>query len=474
MPEDSPMIFTPKSSTKAMYAFLIAFSVLMISGSVYFLIRETGKPSEIILFALITAFMLPLLMYSLWSLLYAPSTLRFYNDYVSGESLLGHPLQMYYKDIEAIDRIGIQFGEAFKLRTGNRSLELSYLYKNHDRMYEILEKRIRPEVERKCMDKFSKGHTFTCQNPAFLRMMFRVSIFIVSIIPALFSIYMISVTADPVIRKSYLPAPFFLAGFGLFLAILGRRVYTKYFVSINGIEVKGRFSSQKYQWEEFTNMEYRYMMNRAVNVMAVYLQASGGQKIGIGAAMHNFEALCLMAEAKIQHDSMVKARQHDKKRMETEHERLQMIRRLALPLVCLVLPIPLLYMGLPVCMEEYKLDHSGLTASGHVTAKEKVSDNWYFAYEFSVDGKTYQGRKLVRHKHYDDFKKDSSIEIEYLASDPAVNRPKRIAVRQSRLYYLFAILLFLFTAVVFLQMFRIKKKVNQRMREAQQGNEHDG
>ncbi|MDM8522348.1 DUF3592 domain-containing protein [Desulfococcaceae bacterium HSG8] len=139
---------------------------------------------------------------------------------------------------------------------------------------------------------------------------------------------------------------------------------------------------------------------------------------------------------------------------------------MGIPLVCIVLLL-LVISGGPTCVREYRLDHSGKVTSGTVTAREKKADTRFFEYEFQVSGAGYQGRKLVRHKHYDEYRKGDSVQIEYLPDDPKINRPKGIAVRRSRRYYFLGILLFIFAVIVIFNFRWQQKKLDA---ERQKGN----
>ncbi|MDM8549725.1 hypothetical protein QUF72_06600 [Desulfobacterales bacterium HSG2] len=302
MTEIFPMSFRLKTGSKAMLGFIIAFLVIFIIACIYVLMYEIGEIREVFIFSGIIIFMLSLLGYFIWSGLYEPSALKFYEDHLTGESVLGQPTVIYYTDIETIDRT-IQFGGAFKLKTENKSLELSPHYKNHEKMYEILENRIRPVFEKKYMEKLEKDHTFICQNAALPKIIIWVLI-LVSVVLVSLCIYELSDRNEFGERVlCYLGLALFGGG-GLLMLKFAKIIDTQYLLNMNGFEVKSRFSSRKYQWEQFTDIEYRFAGDEKGNILSIILETADQEKIGIGATINNFGIFCTIAKTKIRYDEL--------------------------------------------------------------------------------------------------------------------------------------------------------------------------
>lgn len=436
MTKNFPINFKVKTSSKAMSGFCIAFLMMLITVSVYLLIYESKEIQELsfLLFGIII-FMLFLLGFFIWSELYVPSTLKFYEDHLAGESVLGLPTVIYYTDIESIDITGIHLGGAFILKTKDKSLELSSQYNNHEKMYEILENQIRPVFEKKCMEKLEKNHTFICQNPALSKITIWFIILLYMIV-VLFCIYWLLNNNESSERVAcYLGIVIFGCG-GLLALKFAKIIHTQYLFNMRGIEVKNRFSSRKYQWEQFIDIEYKFIGGKE-KILSMILKTADHEKIAFSAILNNFGVFYTIAKARIQYDERKGQKRDEESMLKIQRMQFKWAKWVTIPIVCVALPVLVLILGVPQCIEEYKLDHSGKVVNGKLTAKKEGYDNTrYFKYEFYINAMKYKGKKKVWHNDYDNHKEGDILKIEYLPDDPGTNRPKEMTVRDSPSFYI--------------------------------------
>ncbi|MDM8522347.1 hypothetical protein QUF80_03155 [Desulfococcaceae bacterium HSG8] len=289
MNENLPERFKLKAVVKGICAFVIFELILAVTVVIYYLPREIDNMKKVYEGSAAILIISAILIILIWIVLYGSSTVTFYEDHLKAESLLGRPIRIDYTDIVAIDR-----GGGYKLRSAKKNLELSSFFKNSDKMRAIADNRIRQFFEKNCMEKFGKNQTFICRAPALIRTT-PIAVILISILSILCYIYMFQ-------WRYLFPMIVFFGGFWLLLAVSTRGINTQYLVNSEGIEVKNRFSSKQYQWEDFIGIEHLFMGHGRGNIVSIILQTRDKKKIAIRAILDNFEALRLIAETKIPHD----------------------------------------------------------------------------------------------------------------------------------------------------------------------------
>ena len=127
-------------------------------------------------------------------------------------------------------------------------------------------------------------------------------------------------------------------------------------------------------------------------------------------------------------------------------------------LVYASLPLLVLYLGIPLCIEEYKLDYQSEIVSGKLIQKTENYDyGKYFNYEYTVGTVRYQRKRKVDQDCYKDHQESDVITVEYLPDNPYISRPKGMMIKKSTAFY-FILIVTVFTSIILGNNFRNLQK----------------